>query len=292
MLRAGNRVRIALRLVDAAKERPVWSGSYEGELRDVLALQSQVAGTIAEEIHVTLTAPDRVRMSHSPRVDLGAYDAYLKGRHQYLTDFTKETLDKAIGLFQQAITIDPNYAQAHAALADCYYMVSSQYYPATEMMPKARAAALKALAIDDTLAEAHATLALVRSLYDFKRAEAEQGFKRAIELRPSDARSHLWYGLHLSRIRRFDEAIAEVDRAQKLDPVSPSLNSFVGPVFYFARRYDELIQRMQRIIEANPAYHQPHWWVALAYETKGRMGQGPCGNEEILWTIRCGSGGF
>jgi serine/threonine protein kinase/Tfp pilus assembly protein PilF len=269
VLRSGNRVRIALRLMDAPKDRPVWSGTYEGDLRDALRLQIQVAEAIAGEIHVTLTAPDRARITHSRRVDLAAYDAYLKGRHQYLTDFTKDTLDKAIVLFQQAIAIDPNYAPAYTGLADCYYMVSSQYYPATEMMPKAKSAALKALEIDDTLGEAHATLALIRSVYDYSRAEAEKGFKRAIELKPSDAQAHLWYALHLSRMRRFDEAIAEVDRAQRLDPVSPSLNAYIGPVLYYARRYDQLIQRMQPIIEANPAYHQPHWWVAMAYEQKG-----------------------
>jgi tetratricopeptide (TPR) repeat protein len=129
----------------------------------VLAVQNQVAGAIAVEIRVTLTAPDQARLARHQRIDLGAYDEYLKGRHQYLNEFTRESMDSAIAHFHEALKLDPSYAPAYAGLADCYYMVSSMYYPPTEVMPKAKSAALKALQLDDTLGEAHATLALVGS---------------------------------------------------------------------------------------------------------------------------------
>ena len=269
VLRAGNHVRIAVRLVEASKDSPVWSGNYEGELRDVLAVQNQVAAAIAGEIRVALAAPDRARLSRHQRVDLVAYDEFLKGRHDYLTEFTRESTDRAIAHFHQALKLDPSYAPAYAGLADCYYMVSSMYYAPAEVMPKAKTAALKALQLDDTLGEAHATLALVRSLYEFNRAEAEQGFRRAIELKPSDAQVHLWYSLHLAGLGRFDEAAAQVEEAQRLDPVSPAINAYAGPPLYLAHRYDQAIQRMQPVAEAFPDYIHPHAWLALSYEQKG-----------------------
>uniref|UniRef100_Q01NG0 Serine/threonine protein kinase n=1 Tax=Solibacter usitatus (strain Ellin6076) TaxID=234267 RepID=Q01NG0_SOLUE len=269
VLRAGNHVRIAVRLVEASKDSPVWSGSYEGELRDVLTVQNQVAAAIAGEIRVALAAPDRARLSRHQRVDLVAYDEFLKGRHDYLAEFTRESADRAIAHFHQALKLDPSYAPAYAGLADCYYMVSSMYYAPAEVMPKAKTAALKALQLDDTLGEAHATLALVQSLFEFNRAAAERGFRRAIELKPGDAQVHLWYSLHLAGLGRFDEAAAEVEEAQKLDPVSPAINAYAGPPLYLAHRYDQAIQRMQPVAETFPDYVHPHAWLALSYEQKG-----------------------
>lgn len=269
VLRAGGRVRISVRLIDGPTERPVWSGSYEGELSDVLALQSEVAQAIAGEIHVTLTAPDKARGFRHRRVDLGAYDAYLKGRHQYLTEFTKESQEKAIVWFHRALQLDPSYAPAYAALAECYFGLSNIYSPPTEVMPKAKWAAQKAIELDDTLGEGHASLALVRSLFDFDRPGAEKEFKRALELKPSDADAHLVYGQHLAGMGRFDEAVAEVERAQKLDPVSPAVNAYIGLPLFLAHRYDQAIQRLQPIAEIYPNYHHPHVFLGLAYEQKG-----------------------
>ena len=268
VLRSGNRVRITMRLVDASNDRPLWIGSYDGEIQDVLALQARLARAIAEEIHVTLSETEKGRVFRSRRVDLAAYDAYLKGRHQFVTEFSDPSIQKAIGWFQRALALDPSYAPAYAGLADCYYMVSNQYYPPMVVMPKAKWAAMKAIELDDTLGEAHATLALVRSLYEFNREEAEKGFKRALELKPSDAEAHLWYGLYLAAGSRFDEAVAEVAAAQKLDPVSPAMNTYVGPVLYVAHRYDNLIDRLRPIAEMHPDLQQAHAFLALAYEQK------------------------
>jgi tetratricopeptide (TPR) repeat protein len=178
-------------------------------------------------------------------------------------------MEKAIASFQRALTLDLGYAPAYAGLADCYYMLSSIYYPPTEVMPRARGAALKAIELDDRLAEAHATLALVRSVYEFQRAAAERGFKRALELKPSNAQAHLWYGLHLAGMSRFDQALVEVQQAQRLDPVSPAMNAYIGAALYFAHRYDEVIERLRPIAEVHPDHNQPHAFLALAYEQKG-----------------------
>jgi serine/threonine-protein kinase len=269
VLRAGDRIRISVRLIDGSRDRPVWSGSYEGELRDVLALQSQVAGAVAAEIHVTLTAGNAADVSRHKRVNLQAYDAYLKGRHQYSMEFTQKSIEKAISWFQQALVSDAGYAPAYAGLADCYYMLSNLYLPPTEMMPKAKWAALKAIEIDDTLGDAHATLALVRSVYEFDRDAAEKGFRRAIELKPSHLQAHLWYSLHLSALGRFDEALAEAAQAQKLDPASPAMNGYAAMPLLLAGRSDDVIRRMQPVTDVHPDYYYPYAMLASAYEQKG-----------------------
>lgn len=269
VLRTGSRVRIAVRLVDAPRDRPVWSGSYEGELGEVMALQSQVVAAIAGEIHVRLTSPNRTRVARNRPVNLAAYDAYLKGRHQYLTGYTEESTQKASAYFRQALELDPGYAPAYAGLADCYWGLSSVYYPPMEMMPKAKWAAMKALELDDTLGEAHALLALVRSGFEFNRGEAGKGFKRAIELKPSDAQAHLLYGIYLIEMGKSDEGMAEVERALKLDPISPFMNVYVSVPLYFAHRYDQAIQRLQPMVDMDPNSQQAHAFLALAYEQKG-----------------------
>jgi TolB-like protein/Flp pilus assembly protein TadD len=267
--RAGNRVRVSVRLIDALRDRPVWSGSYEGELRNVLALQNQVVVAVAGEIHVTLTARNQSGSYRDRRVNVDAWLAYLKGRHEYFSGFTLDAMQKAISYFNEALAFDPRFAPAYVGMADCYYGMSNIYYPPTQVMPKAKSAALKALELDDRSAEAHATLALVRSLYDFDRDAAEAGFKRAIELKPSDAPSHLWYGIHLAGLGRFDEALSEVESARHLDPVSPAMNAYIGLPLFLAGRYDQLIERLQPLAEKHPDYHHPYAWLALAYQQKG-----------------------
>jgi tetratricopeptide (TPR) repeat protein len=268
VLRSGTRVRLAIRLIDATQDRPVWSGSYEGEIGDVLALQEKVAAAVAAEIGVTLTGGNKDRAVRHRRVDVGAYDAYLRARRQYFTAFSRESIDKAIALFEQALALDRSYAPAYAGLADCYYMLSSMYYPPTETMPRARWAALKAIELDDRLGEAHATLALVSSLYEYNRSEAEKGFQRAIELKPGDALSHLWYSLHLAAVRQFDKSIAEAERATRLDPVSPATNAYAGWPLYLARRYDQAIQRMLPLTDAHPGFNLPYAVAGEAHVQK------------------------
>ncbi len=267
VLRSGSHVRIVIRLVDAPKDRLIWNSRYEGDLLEVPALQSKISETIAGEIHVRLVSPDGAQRSRP--VNLGAYEAYLKGRNQYATSFERESIDKAIQWFQRALALDLGYAPAYAGLADCYYMLSSIYLPPMDVMPKAKEAALKAIELDDHLSEAHATLALVNSVYDFNRADAEKQFRHALELRPSDSKAHLWYGLHLVGLGRFDEALSQVKQAQELDPVSPSMNAYVSVVLYFAGRYDQAIQNLRPISEVYPKSNFVHAFLALAYEQKG-----------------------
>ena len=273
VLRTGNRIKISMRLVDGPKDRSFWAGSYEGELDNLLGLQTKLAEAIAGEINVVLTAPDRVRIFRQRRVNLDAYDLYLKGRHEYFSGYTQASTDKAIDYFRHALELDPGYSPAYAALAECYWGLSSVYYAPSDVMPKAKRAALRALELDESLAEAHAMLALVRSTFEFSRAEAERGFKRAIELKSSDALVHLFYGIHLVEVGSVDRAVTEVEQAKALDPLSPFMRGYVALPFYFAHRYDEAIRRLQPVVDLYPNYHQPHSFLALAYEQKGLWAQ-------------------
>lgn len=270
VLRSGNRVRISVRLVDAARDRSIWSGSYEGEVQDVLSLEERVAAAIAGEIQVTLTSVEQSRMSRSRRINLDAYDAYLKGRHAYFSGYTLEATEKAIAYFRRALELDPGYAPAWEGMAECYWGLSSVYYPPTDVMPKAKWAAQKAIELDDTQAEAHGLLGMVGSQFEYKREEAARQFGRALELKPSDAQVHLWYSMHLAELGRFDAALRESEQAQQLDPISPFVNAYLGVTLYFARRYDQLIQRMRPLIDMDPNQQLAHAFLALAYEQKGR----------------------
>jgi len=264
--RTPERVHLSVRLVDAPADRQIWTGNYEGEPHQILRLQEQVAGAIAERIGVTLAAPHRSQVAPHERVDIAAYDAYLQGRRVYFSSFTEESAKKAIAWFQRALELDGRYAPAYAGIADCYYLMSNIYYPPNEVMPKARAAAHTALQLDDSLGGAHASLALIHSFYEFDRAAAEHEFKRAIELKPSDMLAHLWFGLHLAALGRFDESMSEVELAQKIDPVSISTTTYIAFPMYMARRYVQLIERLQPIADMHPDYHQVHAFLALAYE--------------------------
>jgi serine/threonine-protein kinase len=269
VLRSGGRISLAVRLVDAQKDTPVWSGRYEGDASEVVGLQEKAAAAIAKEIGASLSARHKARALRYQRVDLGAYDAYLRGRHQYFADFSRESVEKAIALYQKALGLDPRYAPAYSGLADCYYMLSNTHYPPTEMMPKAKWAAEQAIRLDDTLGEAHGTLALVRSLYEFRRREAGEGFRRAIGLKPSDALVRLWYAFHLAGMGQFNQSLAEVEQAAQLDPVSPGMNAYGAWPLFFARRYDEVIQRLQPLADAHPDYNLAYALLGEAHAYKG-----------------------
>jgi adenylate cyclase len=217
--RIGDKVRITAQLIDAAADQHLWAKSYERESRDVLALQDEVALAIAREINVELTPREQARFANSRTVDPQAHDAYLKGRY-HLSSPTEERVRKALEQFEQAIRVDPNFALPYSGMADAYILGDDFYFPATEVMPKAKAAAEKALQLDDTLAEAHFSLGAVKLQYDFDWPRGENEFRRAIALNPSYAYGHDQYGFYLARRGRLDDALAESRLAIELDPLS------------------------------------------------------------------------
>jgi len=269
VLRSGDKVRITAQLIDAARDQHLWAESYERDLRDVIALQSEVAQAIARQVQAKLTPQDQTRLASARQVHPEAYEAYLKGRY-FWSKRTEEGLRKSIEYFQQAVQKDPGGALAYAGLAESYCTGTFfNYFPAKEALPAAKLAAVKALEMDDTLAEAHTALARVRAGYEWDWVGAEKEYQRALELNPNLAWPHDAYGQFLARQGRQAKAQAEIRRAQELDPLSPLTHTHAGNVFYFARQYDQAISQMRRALELDPNFPLAHRGLWLAYERKG-----------------------
>ena len=249
VLSSDNRVRITAQLIQGATDKHLWVQSYERDARDVLKLQGDVAGAIADEIRIAVTQQERARLTHAPPVIPAAYEAYLKGRY-HSHQGTEHDRQRARQYFEQAAQIDPNYASAYAGLAD-YYWSTDELLPRVAM-PKAEQYALKALEVDPNLAEAHTSLGAVRFFADWNWSEAERDFRRALELNPGDVEGHRMYSTYLSAMGRAEEALAEIRRAQELDPLAIATQITVGWTFYYARRYDQAVEQCGKILESEP----------------------------------------
>ncbi|MBZ5564385.1 MAG: tetratricopeptide repeat protein, partial [Acidobacteriia bacterium] len=267
--RSGGRVRITAQLIQANPEKNLWAETYERDLRDVLALQGEVARAIVQEIRVKLTPQEQVHLATTRPLNPEAHEAYLMGRY-FWNKRTEEGFSKSIECFQRAIQKEPDYALAYAGLADSYVVLGSfGFRSPQEVMPKGKAAALKALAIDETLAEAHASLAMLKIDYEYDWLEAEREFQRAIELNPGYASAHQWYSQYLMARGRTAESLAENQRALDLDPLSPIMNSIYGWHLYFAGHDDEAIAQLRKTLEVNPDFPPAYFYLGLPYEHKG-----------------------
>jgi TolB-like protein/Flp pilus assembly protein TadD len=274
--RSGSRVRITAQLIWASDDKHLWAQSYEGELRDVFALQRKVARSIAEQIRIKLNPNEQAELKHLKAVNAEAYEAYLKGRY-FWNKRTGEGLKRAVDYFNQAIEKDPNYAQAYAGLADSYALMGDWEYgvlPPAEAFPKAKAAAAKALTLDNTLGEAHTSLAFVLDLFDWDWGAAEGEYREAIELSPNYATAHQWYTWHLITLGRNSEAITEMRRAESLDPLSLIIGADMADVLLSARHYDESIQQSRKTIEMDPRFAVTHYELGQAFVQKHMYNEG------------------
>ena len=270
VLRSGDRVRITAQLIQATADKHLWAGSYEGDLRDTLALQNTVARSIAEQIRINLSPQEQVVLKSAKVVNPEAYEAYLKGRY-FWNKRTGDSLKTAVDYFNQAIAKDPNYAQAYTGLADAYALLGDWQYAVLtpkEAFPKAKAAAIKALELDSTLSEAHNSLAFCFDAFDWDFESAGKEFRRAIELNPGYATAHHWYAWHLSLTGQYDEAIAEMRKAKNLDPLSLIINSDLAELLVIAHFYDESMIQSRKTIEMDPNFALAHNQLAQAYLQK------------------------
>jgi TolB-like protein/DNA-binding winged helix-turn-helix (wHTH) protein/Flp pilus assembly protein TadD len=270
VLRSGDQVRITAQLIEGSSDRHLWSQSYEGQLRDTLALQNQVARAIADEIRVNLNSQERAALKNVPVVNPEAYESYLKGRY-FWNKRTADGLKVALAYFNQAIEEDPKYAQAYSGLADTYALLGDWQYAVMtpkEALPKAKAAATRALELDSVLGEAHNSLAFCLDAFDWNFAAAGKEFRRAIELNPGYATAHHWYAWHLSLLGQYDEAITEMKRAVSLDPLSLVINADLAELFVLAHSYDESIRQSRKTIEMDPNFGLAHNHLAQAYLQK------------------------
>jgi TolB-like protein/tRNA A-37 threonylcarbamoyl transferase component Bud32/Tfp pilus assembly protein PilF len=270
--RLGDRVRITAQLVEGATDRHLWAQSYERDLKDVLALQSEVARAIAGEIRVKLTPQQQARLAAKRAVNPAAHEAYLRGRFQ-ANMATRESLQRSIEYYQQALQIDPQDALAYAGMADSYAALEGYYLPPWETMPRAKAAATKALQLDESLAEAHTSLGFVRLLYDYDWSEAEREFQRAIELNSNFADAHHGYAAYFAAMGKRDEALAEIRRAQELDPLSSAINVELAWLLFISRQNEQAIEQCRKMIDVEPRLALAHTFLALAYARKGQFAE-------------------
>ncbi len=280
--REGDRVQITVQLIDGAFDRHLWAKDYQREMHGILALQGDVASAIAAEVKAKLTPREQARFQQVRSVDPVAYEAYLRGRY-YLDKRTGEGFQKALEYFQDAVQKDANSALPYAGLADTYNFLS--YFDLLrpqQARPQARAAALKALKLDPDSAEAHTALARVMAEYEWDWQGAGREFQRAIELNPSYAIAHQYYGLYLSDTGRHPEAIAEGKKAVELDPLSlPVMNSLASR-FHLARQYDQAIEQFKKVLEMDANFSFAHSNLGWTYVLNKSYEQGTA---ELLKTI-------
>jgi TolB-like protein/DNA-binding winged helix-turn-helix (wHTH) protein/Flp pilus assembly protein TadD len=270
VLRSGDQVRITAQLIQVPTDKHLWAESYQGNVSDTLAVQNQVARAIAAQIRIEVTPQEQAALKSAKKIDPEAYEAYLKGRY-FWNKRTADGLRKAVDYFNQAITKDPNYAAAYSGLADTYALLGDWQYAVMtpkEAMPKAKAAAVKALKLDDSLGEAHASLAFCLDGFDWDFEAADREFRRAVELSPGYATGHHWYSWHLALLGRNSEAIAEMTKAENLDPLSLIINADLAELLLIAHFPDESTEQSRKTIEMDPNFAFAHNQLAQAYLQK------------------------
>ena len=261
--REKGRVRIATQLIQARDQTTLWTETYEYDMAGVLALESDVTGRIASSLALQLLPQQRAR---PVTTSAEAYDAYLKGRYHWNKGAAEE-LRKASQYFEQAVQIDPKFAAAYADLAG-YYLATADLPPATAMA-KAKEYAGKALALDDTLPQAHIALAGVRLYGDWDWAGARSEFERAVALNGNDAQAHRRYSNYLLVSKQFEAALAEVRRAEEVDPLSLFTSVNVGWTFYYARQYDRAIEQCMKALDLDANSDGAHACLGWSYRAKG-----------------------
>jgi serine/threonine-protein kinase len=271
--RVGTMVRISAQLIDATDDRNLWAESYERTASNVLLLESEIAKAIVANVAAELTPDEKDRIASARQVNAKAHEDYLRGLY-YVNQFSIEGFYKGIELFQSSIKEDPTYAPAYAGLASAYCALSSVDLPATEAMPKARAAADQALAIDPKLAAAYVPRAYVDAFYNWDWDQGERTFRRAIQLNPNEASAHLFYGQLLMVVGRYDDASREIERARAIDPLSSYANAMAMWPLYLGRRFTEAKEAATRLAASDPKNASPHFVLGLSLSMAGDAKQG------------------
>jgi adenylate cyclase len=284
--KAGNRVRITVQLLDAMEDRHLWAQSYDRELQDVFAVQSDIARNVAEALRVKLLANETSQIQKRPTESTDAYLLYLKGR-QHWNKRSEDSVRKAIEYFDLAIYHDQNFALAYVGLADSYLVLADHaYMTPSQAAEKARPALLKALQMDGRAAEAHATYGWILADYDWNWDAAEAEYKKAIELNSNYATAHQWYSHLLWSEGRLEDGFVEIGKALELDPLAPIMSQNFGVALYVMGRYDDAIEYFKRSLSVEPNFEYTLYYLALAYAMKGEY------DEALSWQERLARTGY
>ncbi|MFL6468377.1 MAG: tetratricopeptide repeat protein [Pyrinomonadaceae bacterium] len=258
-----------LSLIDARTGNQIWGEQYNRKHADLVSLQSEIARDVSQMLRVHLSGAEEQKLAKNYTKNAEAYQEFLKGRY-FSGKSTEDGLKKSVEHFQRAIELDPNYALAYAGLANAYWYASDLQFAPRDVMPKAKAAALKAIEIDESLAEAHAGLGIFKTAYDWDWTGAEKDFRRAIELNPDDSTPHQFYGWYLALMGRHDESFAEMNRAQQSDPLSLNVNAGSGRALYWARRYNDAQRQLQKTLELDPNFWLTRTYLSEVYLEMGK----------------------
>ena len=271
MSRRGDELSISVELVKVEDNSRIWGDQYyTKEISEIFAIQEEISNSISDNLRLRPTGEELERITKRYTESTEAFVACSKGRY-FWNKRTEDDLKRAIGYFEQALQLDPNYALAYVGLANSYLLLPEYgAFPPKEAYPKVKEAALKALEIDEMLAEAYVTLAQIKRRYDYDWPAAERTYKRAIELDPNYATAHHWYGYDLMCVERYDEAIDEIKRAHELDPLSLVINRNLGQVLYRAGYYDEALEALNRTLEMDPTFSATHLYLGSVYLQESR----------------------
>ncbi|MGH9335491.1 MAG: tetratricopeptide repeat protein, partial [Vicinamibacteria bacterium] len=274
---------ITTHLVDAAAGFPLWSKRFDRELDDVFAVQDEIARTVASELRSKLSLPRDPRSGRHAS-NLAAYDAYLRGLYA-MNRWTEEWVERAMGCFEEAVFEDPDYALAHAALAEClvWFYSGIGTRPAKETIPRARESARKAVELGSELAEGHKVAALVAMSHDWDRGAAKLGFARAIELNPGSADLRVWNAWRLSLLEgSYEEALSELRVAEELDPLDLTIKTRIGYVYYFLRDVDRAASQFRSVLAVDPHFAFGHYALGDVYGQQGRVDEAIAAIEESI----------
>jgi len=265
IMQHGDTIQVSAELIRVRDNTEIWGEQYERKASEIIPLQQQIAGAIAEELRSKLSPIEKQQVTKQGTQNPQAYELYVKGRY-YWNKRTNADLKTAISYFNQAIDKDPTYALAYSGLADAYNVWGAYGMAPNEAVPKAIAAAQKALELDPTLARPHAVLGANKMDIKLEFSSGEAEFRKAIELDPSDATAHQWFAEALSYMGgRAQESIDEANLARQLDPLSPIIGSIQASVYAADRQFDKAIDLYKKVIADNPSFGEAHAWLAIAY---------------------------
>ena len=263
-----SQVRITPQLIKVSDETHLWAGVYQRDMTDIFRVQSEIADEVAGALDITLLAPESKKHAATPTDDPDAYRAYLEGRFWW-NKRSAEGFDRAIGFFDEAIRIDPDYALAYSGKAECYCMLAMHSPRPEGLIIKARQAAEKALSLDKTLPEAYTSLAWIEFYYEWDWRAAEEYFKQAFSLDPGYATAHNGYAASLGILGRFEEAIEHMEHAHRLDPGNLIINRDLGVIYSWAGMLDESAEQLRKTIEMDPSFVPAYMILGRVYLEKG-----------------------
>jgi len=271
--KSGQRLRITAKLVNVEDNNDLWSGQFEKEMKDIFDIQDEISLTIVDSLKLKMLKGEKEKILKRHTEDPEAYELYLKGLYFWRRRYERG-LQKSLQYFQLAVKKDPGYALPYVGIADAYGILGVySFMPPHQVYPLARAAANKALEIDPELGEAYASLAWITMWYDRDWTAAENYFLKAIRMKPDYPEAHLWYGNLLIVTGRADESIREMRKGTELEPLEPAPPTHVSWALYFARRYDESIEELRRIVASDPEFSLPYIWLASNFMAKKMWGE-------------------